>query len=142
MDDGVAFAQLELDADERFTPLRRQLGVTTFGLNQLTLQPGQTGRIHRHERQEEVFLVLEGELSLLLEGGEEHRLAEGALVRVAPGVRRQLVNRRPRRLVLLALGGATEHEGRDGIAYASWEATEGGPPQETPAPPDVPVEPA
>jgi uncharacterized cupin superfamily protein len=139
MDEGIAFAQLDVATDERFLPLRRQLGVTSFGLNQITMDPGKTGRIHRHERQEEVYLVLEGELSLLVEG-EEHRLAKGELVRVAPGVRRQLVNRRPQRLVLLALGGATEHEGRDGIAYASWDATEGAPPQETPAPPDVPVE--
>ncbi len=140
MEDGITLGQLDLDTDERFTPLRRQLGVSAFGLNQITMQPGQTGRIHRHEHQEEVFLVLEGELSLMVEG-DEHRLAKGALARVAPGVRRQLVNRRPQRLVLLALGGSTEHVGRDGIAYASWDATEGTSPQETPAPADVPVEP-
>jgi hypothetical protein len=44
-----------------------------------------------------------------LDGGE----------RVAPEVRRQLVNRRPQRVVLLALGGAEPHEGRDGKSYAS-----------------------
>ena len=141
MEDGIAFTQLELDSGERFVSLRRALGVTTFGLNQLILEPGQRGRIHRHERQEEVYLVLEGELSLLIEG-EEHRLGRGALARVAPGVRRQLVNRRPQRLVLLAFGGATAHEGRDGVAFTSWEATEGRPPLETPLPDDVPVEPA
>jgi hypothetical protein len=51
------------------------------------------------------------------------------------------VNRRPQRLALLALGGAVEHEGRDGQAFASWEATEGASPQEIPQPADVPVEP-
>lgn len=141
MEQGADFAQLALDSDERFQRLRAELGVTTFGLNLIVLRPGQAGRIHRHERQEEVYLVLEGELSLTLEG-EEHVVPTGGIVRVAPEVRRQLANRRPRRLALLALGGSHEHEGRDGIAYPSWEATEGAPPQEIPLPADVPVEPA
>jgi uncharacterized cupin superfamily protein len=139
MEHGADFAQLDVDTDERFQRLRQELGVTTFGINLIVLQPGQVGRIHRHERQEEVYLVLEGELALLLEG-EEHRVPTGGIVRVAPDVRRQLVNRRPRRLVLLALGGAVEHEGRDGVAFASWEAAEGAPPQEVSLPADVPVE--
>ena len=139
MEFGVEFAQLDLDTDERFQRLRAELGVSTFGLNLILLQPGQTGRIHRHERQEEVYLVLAGELSLLIEG-EEHRLATGGLARVAPSVRRQLVNRRPERLVLLALGGAVEHEGRDGEAFASWDDATPKRPQEIPPPADVPVE--
>ena len=141
MQDGVSFTQLDLDAGERFQALRRELGVSTFGLNLILLQPGQVGRIHRHERQEEVYIVLDGELSLYVEG-EEHVLAQGALARVAPNVRRQLANRRPRRVVLLALGGATDHTGRDGVAYASWDDATGAPPQEIPLPADVPVEPA
>src|ERR1044072_1226287 len=139
MDDGVSFTQIDLDGTDRFQPLRRELGVSTFGLNLMLLQPGQAGRIHRHEHQEEVYLVLDGELSLLIEG-EEHRLGRGALARVAPAVRRQLLNRRPQRVVVLALGGATDHTGRDGQAFASWEATESAPPQEIPLPADVPVE--
>jgi uncharacterized cupin superfamily protein len=141
MEDGVGFAQLGPAEGERFQQLRRELGVSTFGLNAIAFEPGQCGRIHRHVRQEEVYLVLEGELSLLVEG-EEHRLGRGALARVAPGVRRQLVNRRPHRLLLLALGGAVEHEGRDGEAFVSWEASTGAPPQDVPLPDDVPVEPA
>lgn len=141
MQPGVAFAQLDLDTGERMQPLRRLLGVSSFGLNLIVLQPGQAGRIHRHERQEEVYLVLEGELSLYVEG-EEHLVGVGGLARVAPDVRRQLANRRPHKLALLALGGATSHEGRDGQAYTSWEATESAPPQETPLPADVPIEPA
>lgn len=141
MESGIDVAQLDLDTSERFQRLRQLLGVSTFGLNLLVLQPGQAGRIHRHERQEEVYVVLEGELSLLVEG-EEHRLGVGGIARVAPDVRRQLVNRRPQRVALLALGGATPHEGRDGQAYVSWDATESAPPQDVPVPADVPVEPA
>ena len=137
MEDGVARARLDFDTGERFVTLRRQLGVTAFGLNQLVLQPRQGGRIHRHEKQEEVYLVLEGTLSLLIEG-DEHVLERGELIRVAPALRRQLVNRGPDRLVILALGGAGEHAGRDGEAFASWEDERGVPPQQLPLTEDLP----
>ena len=136
MEDGTARTRLAPESTERFVPLRRQLGVTSFGMNQIVLQPGQRGRIHRHGRQEEVYLVLEGDLVLIVEG-EESQVGEGELVRVAPGLRRQLVNRGPGRLQLLALGGAGEHEGRDGEAFASWEDETGTSPQELPLPPDL-----
>jgi uncharacterized cupin superfamily protein len=136
---GLARARLDLDPDERFVPLRRMLGVTSFGLNLIVLRPGERGRIHRHERQEEVYLVLEGTLSLVVEG-EEHTLERGDLIRVAPELRRQIVNRGPERLALLALGGANEHAGRDGLAYESWEATEGASPAQTPLPTDLPAD--
>ncbi len=137
MTEGVTYAKLETDAPERFVRLRRILGVSSFGINLIVLRPGERGRIHRHGRQEEVYLVLEGTLSLGVEG-EERDLEEGEIVRVGPEVRRQLVNRGPGRCAVLALGGDGEHAGRDGIAYVSWEATEGAPPQQTPLPGDLP----
>ena len=137
MEPGIARARLDFDTAERFVPLRRQLGVTAFGLNQLVLHPGQRGRIHRHAEQEEVYLVLEGTLALLIEG-EEQTLERGELVRVAPDVRRQLLNRGPGRLVLLALGGSGEHAGRDGEAFAAWDDERGVSPQELPGPDDLP----
>jgi uncharacterized cupin superfamily protein len=76
MDAGIARSRFDPETGERFVSLRRQLGVTTFGMNQLVLQAGQRGRIHRHARQEEVYLVLEGRLTLLVEG-EEHALERG-----------------------------------------------------------------
>ena len=139
MNEGVSFTRLEPDTDERFVLLRRALGVTAFGINQMVLQPGQRGRIHRHERQEEVFLVLEGTLSLSTEG-EERDLGPGELARVAPAVRRQLLNHGPGRCVVIAMGGAGAHEGRDGIAYETWDDTEGRPPQDVPLPDDLPPE--
>jgi quercetin dioxygenase-like cupin family protein len=137
MDDGTARTRLQDDPEDRFVRLRAELGVTSLGMNQIVLRAGQRGRIHRHERQEEVYLVLEGTLTLLLEG-EETTLDRGELIRVAPGIRRQLVNRGPGALHLLALGAAGEHEGRDGVAYPSWDATDGVPPQEMPLPDDLP----
>jgi quercetin dioxygenase-like cupin family protein len=138
MESGIAFAALDPDVEERFVPLRRQLGVSSFGLNQIILRPGQRGRIHRHRDQEEVYLVLSGTLTLWVEG-EPHVLGQGQIARVAPDVRRQIANRHQDDLLLLALGGATEHVGRDGEAFTSWDQTEGAPPQEVPLPDDEPV---
>jgi mannose-6-phosphate isomerase-like protein (cupin superfamily) len=136
MEDGTSVTRLDPETGERFLPLRRQLGVSSFGMNQIVLQPGQRGRIHRHKHQEEVYLVLEGRLTMLLEG-EESDLEEGELIRVAPQVRRQLVNRGPGRVVLLALGSASEHQGRDGEAFGAWSDTEPVSPQELSMPPDL-----
>jgi mannose-6-phosphate isomerase-like protein (cupin superfamily) len=136
MEEGSTRTRLDLGTGDRFVALRRQLGVTSFGINQIVLQPGQRGRIHRHRRQEEVYLVLAGRLTLIIEA-EESELGEGELIRVAPNLRRQLVNRGPGRLVLIALGGSGEHQGRDGEAFESWDQQIGVPPQELPLPPDL-----
>ncbi|MBV9802138.1 MAG: cupin domain-containing protein [Solirubrobacterales bacterium] len=136
MEDGTTTTRLEPDTDERFLPLRRQLGVSSFGFNQIVLQPGQRGRIHRHKHQEEVYVVLEGTLTLLVEG-EPSELGRGEVIRVAPLLRRQLVNLGPGRLLLLALGGANEHEGRDGEAFGDWGDEQPVSPQELPMPPDL-----
>jgi quercetin dioxygenase-like cupin family protein len=133
---GVSTARIVRDSAERFVALRHQLGVSSFGINQITLAPGQRMRIHRHAHQEEVYLVLAGTLTLLVEG-EPHQYGVDELIRVAPEVRRQLVNRGPGTLVLLALGGAGEHRSRDGEAFTDWSAQTGAPPQEVPLPEDL-----
>jgi uncharacterized cupin superfamily protein len=135
----LTFAKIERDNGERFQTLRRELGVSSFGMNVLVLAPGQRGRIHCHDHQEEVYLVLEGQLTLVLEG-VEHSLGPDQLARVGPAVRRQLVNSGPGRVVLLALGGSAEHVGRDGHAWRSWdEQGPGAPPQDVPLPDDLPL---
>jgi uncharacterized cupin superfamily protein len=140
METGFTRARIDPDPEGRMVTLRRDLGVTSFGLNEIVFQPGQRGRIHRHREQEEVYLVLEGTLTLVIEGSEQV-LEKGELIRVAPELRRQVVNKGPDRLMLIALGGSSEHEGRDGLAYPDWDAgdDEARPPQETPMPPDLDV---
>jgi len=120
--------------------LRAALGVGSFGINQIILEPGQRNRIHRHTIQEEVYLVLDGTLTLVIEG-EPHDYGAGELVRVAPQVRRQLVSRGPERVSLLALGGMTDHQHlpRDAEAFSAWQDTEPGTPQTVPLPPDLPA---
>jgi quercetin dioxygenase-like cupin family protein len=128
---------LEFDGDERFQTLRRELDATSLGINLIRLQPRQRGRIHRHERQEEIYVVLDGILTLYVEG-EPHEVRQGQAVRVAPEERRQLVNASSGRLVVLALGADGEHAGRDGEAFESWDDEHGRPPQEVPLPADLP----
>ncbi len=140
MDTGVAYTKIDPDGEDRFQRLRQELGVSTLGLNLLRLRAGERSRIHRHLHQEEVYLVLEGTLTLLVED-EPRELQRGELARVAPDVRRQLVNRHREPLLLLALGGANEHAGRDGRAYGSWdEQGEGNSPADVPFPENVEVD--
>lgn len=134
---GLQIASLDLSTAEPFQSLRRELEVTSFGMNLIRLRPRQRLRVHSHDRQEEVYLVLEGQLTLIVEG-EEHVLERGMLARVGPTTRRQLTNPTPEPVAILALGGDGEHRGRDGRAWASWEeGGEGRPPKDVPLPEDL-----
>lgn len=137
MNEGTSRAALDPGHGERFLRLRQVLGVSSFGINQMVLQPGQRTRIHRHRHQEEVYLVLEGTLTVAIER-DETELGRGELMRVAPNVRRQLVNYGPGRVLLVALGGAGQHEGRDAEAFTAWEEQTGAGPQDVPLPDDLP----
>jgi mannose-6-phosphate isomerase-like protein (cupin superfamily) len=121
---------------EIFEPIRRHLGAQSLGVNRLELQPRQRLRVHRHEHQEEIYLVLSGTLTVILEEAE-HEVPVGTLARVGPSVRRQVANRGEEPVVVLAFGAAGEHVSRDALAWGSWE--EDGPgrsPAEVPLPPD------
>lgn len=138
METGTAVTRLDHDAPDRFVSLRRALGVSSFGINHMLLRPGERGRIHSHAHQEEVYLVLRGTLTVETEDGARD-LADGELMRVAPEVRRRLVNLGPGVCSVVALGGSGEHQGRDGRAFADWDDAVGGAPQEIPLPDDLPA---
>jgi uncharacterized cupin superfamily protein len=129
--------------DDRMVRLRAPLDVHSFGINQVILQPGQRNRIHSHTAQEEVYVVLAGTLTLVLEG-EGHDFAPGAVVKVAPGVRRQLTNRQREPLSLLAVGGlaAHQHNVHDGEAFLSWDDPSPRLIGDVPLPDDCPPDPA
>ncbi len=135
---GVSTARLDAVPGDRFARLRAGLGVSSFGINVIVLEPGQRNRVHRHRQQEEVYIVLDGTLTLMVEG-EPYEFTVGDVVRVAPEVRRQLVNRARSDLRLLALGGDAghEHAPRDAEAFNSWDDAEPGTPQTVPIPDDL-----
>ena len=135
-----SFAQIATTTGERFQQLRRELGVSTFGMNLITLEPGQAGRIHRHEHQEEVYLVLGGAA-----------LASSSRAR-STGSRRAASRASPR---LCAASSSTAGPSgsccwrsaarpptRAATARRSRHGSDsvGRPPQETPLPDDVPVD--
>ena len=133
----VAFTTLDASTGERFQRLRDELRVQGFGINLITLKPGERGRIHLHSVQEEVYLVLGGELTLVVEG-DEHVLVKHRIARVGPNVRRQLINYSAEPTAILALGGSGEHQGGDARAWESWtEEGEGRSPKDVPTPKDT-----
>ena len=75
-----------------FRQIRQRLGVSAFGINQVDLPPGGAGREHDHAEsgQEEVYLVLAGSGTMVIDG-EEVELRPGRYVFVeAASVRRPL----------------------------------------------------
>ncbi len=79
---------------------REPLGCENLGVTILELEPGGKGKAHDHagDGQEEVYVVVDGELTVQLGGGEETppdaevTLAVGEAVRVGAETRRQLHN--------------------------------------------------
>ncbi len=74
--------------------VRRTLDVHSFGINIVDIAPGE--RIPEHDEedrdQEELFYVIAGTPSLLIDG-DEHPLQAGTLARIDPGHRRTVDNR-------------------------------------------------
>jgi mannose-6-phosphate isomerase-like protein (cupin superfamily) len=75
-----------------FRQMRRALGATAFGINQVDLPPGGEGLAHDEERsgQEEVYVFLSGSGTMRV-GNEEIEVRPGRYVLVQPGTRRQPV---------------------------------------------------
>ncbi len=137
MPDRYTTVRLAETAPDRISRLRDELSVVSFGISQIVLEPGQRNRIHRHREQEEVYLVLAGELTIAFGPDEAASFGVGELVRIAPETLRQLQNRGRERVSLLAVGGAgAEHQPRDGEAFTAWDG-EPAPPAEVPFPSDL-----
>ena len=74
--------------------------------------PGAKGRRHRHESQEETFVVLAGTLSMYLgEPPERVDVPTGGVIHVAPGTPLQTVNHGGSDLVVYAYGAPPDHGG-------------------------------
>ena len=98
-----------------FRKIRDPLGVTAFGVNAVVLPPGYTTNAHYHERQEELYLVLEGEIEFDL-GGEKRTLGPGGLARVDAATVRSLRNTSDSaEATYVCVGGKDGYVGRDGV---------------------------
>jgi uncharacterized cupin superfamily protein len=113
--DGWAVASLDdLGDGPGFRKVRQALGVTEFGVNAVVLPAGYRSRRHYHERQQELYLVVRGEIEFEL-GDARHTLGPGGLARVdAPTVRSLRNTSDADDAVYFCVGGAGGYVGRDG----------------------------
>ena len=115
--DGYAVA-LDLDAlgdGYGFRKVRKELGVTAFGVNVITIPPGyETGK-HLHEEQEELYFVHRGAIEMTFGDNTSHRIEEGGSARVDASTVRQVKNASTSEdAVYLVAGGKDGYVGRDG----------------------------
>jgi uncharacterized cupin superfamily protein len=124
---GYALAALdELGAGYGFRKIRRELGVTAFGINAIVLPPGYETGLHYHEQQEEMYFVHRGEVEFLFGDGSKHLLGPGGVVRVDAPTHRGMRNAGAEDAVIVIAGGKDGYIGRDGVAVDSERAD--GPP--------------
>jgi uncharacterized cupin superfamily protein len=98
--------------------IRVPLGVTAFGVNAIVLPPGYTTPAHHHERQQELYLVIDGEIEISL-NGETRMLGPGGLARVDAGTVRSLRNLSDdAEATFFCVGGDDGYVGRDGVSDA------------------------
>ena len=114
--DGYAVAGLDgLGEGYGFRKIRKELGVTAFGVNAIVLPPNyETGR-HAHERQEELYFVHSGAVEIEFGDRTKHTLGPGAMAWVAPDTVRELRNFGPDDAVYVVVGAADGYVGRDGV---------------------------
>lgn len=97
-----------------FRKVRKELGVTAFGVNAIVLPPGYSGGAHYHDEQEELYICLEGQFSLEFGDGTTHVLEPGEMARVAAATIRRQGNPGETDATYLCIGGKDGYVGRDG----------------------------
>jgi mannose-6-phosphate isomerase-like protein (cupin superfamily) len=113
--DGYAVSALEhLGDGYGFRKIRRELGVTAFGINALVLPPGYATGVHYHEEQEETYFVHRGEVEFRFGDGTTHPVGAGGVVRVSPSTHRGLRNVGQDDAIVVVAGGKEGYVGRDG----------------------------
>jgi quercetin dioxygenase-like cupin family protein len=91
--------------------LSERMGLAHTRANVWRYEPGAKGRRHRHPTQEEIFLVLEGTLSMYVgDPPERIDVPAGGLIKVGPGTALQAVNHGEEELLIYAHGYPPESE--------------------------------
>ncbi len=113
--EGYALANVEaLGEGPGFRKVRRELGVTAFGVNAIELPAGhETGR-HFHDEQEELYFLYRGRVEMTLNDGESFDLGPGALARVDAATIRKIRTLGEEPALYLVAGGKDGYVGRDG----------------------------
>ncbi len=99
-----------------FRKVRKELGVTAFGVNAVIIPPGYASGRHLHERQEELYFVHRGTIEFRFGDDELQTLGPGGFARVDPSTVRSLRNTSETEdAVYVCVGGAGGYVGRDGL---------------------------
>jgi uncharacterized cupin superfamily protein len=111
------FESMEGSGETRWRLARKALGTSAFGFNLVEIGPG--GQIPEHEEsgsgQVELYVILEGEAILRIEG-EEHPAPAGTFASIEPSPTRTILNRSDAKVTAMLIG--VQPEG--GFEPASW----------------------
>ncbi len=107
--DGYTIKRLEeFEKNGRWSLVRRGLDVSSFGLNVVEIEQGYS--IPEHDEvdrdQEEVFVVLEGDAVLVIDG-QDHPAPAGTFARIAPSLTRTVRNDHGQPVKLLIVSAPT-----------------------------------
>ena len=113
--DGYALAHIDaIGEGYGFRKIRKELGVTAFGINAIVLPPGYTTGRHFHDEQEETYFVHRGTVEFEFGDGTTHVLTPGSAVRVDASTVRRIRNVGDEDAVYVCAGGKDGYVGRDG----------------------------
>jgi mannose-6-phosphate isomerase-like protein (cupin superfamily) len=108
-----SYGSIDTMGDGVFRKVRRELGVTAFGVNVIVLAPGIVSRAHYHEEQDELYFVHRGQARFDV-AKDSFELGPGGLVHVESLTPRRVTNVGDEELVLLVVGAKDGYVGRDG----------------------------
>lgn len=125
--EGYAVANLgDLGEGPGFRKIRKELGVTAFGVNAIVLPAGYATGVHYHDHQEETYFVHQGTIEFRFGDGTTHVAGSGGIARVDAATHRGMRNVGDGEAVVLVVGGKDGYVGRDGQAVDG--DARGGPP--------------
>ena len=125
--DGYAVSHLDaMGEGSGFRKVRRELGVTAFGINALVLPPGYSTGMHFHEQQEETYFVHQGQVEFRFGDGTTHLVGAGGIARVDASTHRGMRNMGQDAAIVVVAGGKDGYVGRAGQDVG--DDPRGGPP--------------
>ncbi|HVC07082.1 MAG TPA: cupin domain-containing protein [Solirubrobacterales bacterium] len=114
--EGYAVSNLrDLGQGPGFRKIRKELGVSAFGVNGIVLPPAYATGRHYHEEQEELYLLHSGSVAIEFGDGSIHELEPGGLAWVEASTVRRVRNLSDsEEAVYVVVGGKDGYVGRDG----------------------------
>ncbi len=99
------FEEMEGSGGATWRLARKSLGAEAFGFNVVDIEAGGQIPAHDHtgDEQEEVFIVLDGQGTIVTDG-EEHDAPAGTFCRFAPEVNRTILNKSDANVRVLLIG--------------------------------------